>query len=128
MTPGLIDAIETVIRIMEHENTALLAMDLRAAAALTNEKREAVALLAALRPTASRDPRLRPALERMEQLSRINQSLLTRGLAAQGRVINLLAAAAQTARATRPGQAARYTGLGRHAQTAAPAIAISTRV
>ncbi len=128
MTPDLLDAIETVMRIMEHENAALMAMDLRAAAALSDEKRQAVASLAALRPTASRAPSLRPAVERMEHLMRRNQSLLARGLAAQGRVINLLASAAQAARATRPSQAGRYTGLGRHAQAAAPAIAISTRV
>ena len=128
MSQPLLDAIDRLTRIMDRENAALMGMDLRAAAAVSEDKRQAAASLAALKPATSRDPRLRPALERMAHLMQTNQSLLARGLAAQGRVINLLATAAQSARAARPGQAARYTVLGRHATATAPAIAISTRV
>lgn len=128
MIPDLLAAIDTVMRIIAHENAALLAMDLRAAAALSDEKRRAVGALAALKPAAARDPRLRPAIARLDDLVRENQSLLARGLAAQGRVINMLAAAARSARTARPGQAARYDGYGRPAPAAAPAIAISARV
>ena len=128
MSQPLLDAIDGLTRLIERENTALAAMDLRAAAALSEPKRQAVTTLATLKPATSHDPRLRQALERMAPLIHTNQSLLARGLAAQGRVINLLATAAQSVRAARPGQAARYTVLGRHAAATAPAIAISTRV
>ena len=124
MNPEFQTALHAVTEIMERENTALQAMDLRAAAALTADKSHAVATLAALRP----GPMARAALARLETLTQVNRALLERGLAAQSRVIGLIATAAQSARRAQPGHGSRYNGHGRPASTGGQGIAISTRI
>ncbi len=125
MTRSVLAAIDAVATVLDRENAALAAMDLRQAAACAEDKRRAVAALAALDPAAPLPP---AALGRLQSLTQRNRALLERGLAAQGRVIGLIAAAAQSARRDRPGHGARYTGLGRPATSASQGLAISTRI
>lgn len=124
MSTEFLAALDAVAGILERENTALQAMDLGAAAALAADKRRAVGTLAALRP----GPVPRAALSRLETLTHRNRALLERGLAAQGRVIGLIATAAQSARRALPGHGSRYNGHGRPAATGGQGIAISARI
>ncbi len=130
MSTAWLAAVAAAIAVLERENAALAAMDLRAAAALEPEKARVVQALTALRPAAPSERR-HPAALRLDVLAQENRAWLERGLAAQGRVIGLIASAAQAARRARGGEANRYTARGGHSapsgQGIAHGIALSAR-
>jgi hypothetical protein len=111
MTPMLIEAGLKLAGLLAEENRLLTAMDLVAAAALNPRKQQAVAGFVAARGQAKKAPpppaQERAALvklsERLVELSRHNQALLERGLAAQSQMIETLAGIA--ARPAAPGYA-----------------------
>jgi hypothetical protein len=121
-------AIAALGEVMARENAALREMKLGAAADLAEEKRRAVAALAALRPGQADTPGLRAAIAALEGLTQENRALLERGLAAQGRVIGLIATAVRSARRERSVGGGRYTGAGRHAGAGGQGMAISARI
>ena len=133
MNAAWIAAAEALVGVMEQENAALAAMDLGAAAALTDAKAAAAEALAvaiggggggaaalAVRCGAGRG---RAVAARLEVLTVENDALLKRALAAQGAVIRLLVDTARRAR----GGASRYTAQGTAAGTRASPMALSAR-
>ena len=128
MNREILAAIDTLTEIMVRENTALGSMDLRAAALFSEDKRRAIAVLAGLPRRPDPGPLLQEAVARLEQATNANRNLLERGLAAQGRVIGLIARAAQTARRDKGGDGTRYTAYGGRARPVASAMAISARI
>jgi hypothetical protein len=100
MTKNLITTGTALAETLEAENAALAAMDLPRAAALLADKHEAVTAFAAAAPVApaSRDAAERVA-RRLRALAIENKRLLERAIAAQGRVIGVIAQAAATAAA-----------------------------
>ncbi len=123
MTPGLINAIETLADAVAAENAALQALDLPAAAALLARKQTAAASFAAARPAAAPTPALRAAAIRLRALADENRRLLERAIAVQTRVLGVLAGAA---RASNP--APRYGRSGSYAARPATGWALSARV
>lgn len=120
MNNDMIAAGTQLAETLEAENAALSGLDLPRAAGLLADKQRAVAELAAAQATpASRDAAERMA-RRLQVLAVENRRLLERAMAAQGRVIELVARAA--ASATAP---AGY-GSGRTAGRPA-ALALSAR-
>jgi hypothetical protein len=114
--------------LLEHENRLLEALDLAAAAALLPAKQGATA--AFLRAQAHTKPSgIAPAMTglgaRLRTLAAENRRLLERGLAAQGRVIAVIARAVRAHPATAP----RYGASGTLAGPRTPApLAISARM
>lgn len=128
MNTAWIAAAEALAGVMEHENAALMAMDLAAATALTDAKATAADALATaiggvVGSTEASAVRCRAVAARLEVLTVENDALLKRAIAAQGEVIRLLV---DTARRVRGG-ASRYTAQGTAAGTRAPAMALSAR-
>ena len=128
MNAAWIAAAEALVGVMEQENAALAAMDLGAAAALTDAKATAADALAAViggagGGTEASAVRCRAVAARLEVLTVENDALLKRALAAQGAVIRLLVDTARRAR----GGASRYTAQGTAAGTRASPMALSAR-
>lgn len=133
MTATSIDDLPTasaaLAALLEHENRLLEALDLAAAAALLPAKQEAAgAFLRAQmhsRPDASATSALAALATRLRALAGENRRLLERGLAAQGRVIAVIARAVRAHPATAP----RYGASGALAGPRTPApLAILTRM
>jgi hypothetical protein len=79
---------------LEEENAALAALDLPRAAGMLGDKERAIAGLAAVQaPPPSRDAAERMS-RRLQALAAENKRLLERAIAAQGRVIEVIARAA----------------------------------
>ena len=99
--------------LLERENAALSAFDLRGAAALVADKQAAANRLTAL--AQSRQAVEPAAATRLRELTGQNRRLLQRAIAVQGQVIALIAGAL-------PRQAGlpRYAASGTPARTAAP--------
>lgn len=96
MTIDIIAAGARLADILAEENTALAALDLRAAVALLGDKRRAVeAFVAAQTAQAAVVPRdaAETVARRLQSLANENKALLTRALAAQGRVLGIIAQA-----------------------------------
>lgn len=117
--------------LLEHENRLLEALDLAAAAALLPAKQEAASafLRAQTHSRASGGPAGGAALAGLAARLRIlvaeNRRLLERGLAAQGRVIAVIARAVRA----HPATAARYGASGTLAAPRTPTpLAISARM
>ena len=106
----------TLSATLEAENAALAALDLPRAAALVADKQRAIADLA-----AAEAPAANPAAERMARRLRAlaleNKRLLERAIAAQGRVIGIVAQAA----------AATPDGYGGQRRQRPPPVALSAR-
>ncbi len=127
---GFLSAVETLADLLEAENGALAAMDFPRVGCLGGAKTSAVAALAAARSQVSpatpvRDPRLRAAVVRLEALTRANQALLQRAIAAHREVVGVIVGAA---RKSGRGPAGRYTAHGASATPARGPIAMSARV
>ena len=104
------DTLLALASILERENAALAAMDLTAAAALLPEKTAVLAALPDATPGAEAD-----TARRVAGLAKENKDLLERAIAAQERVIGIVARAAVSVQPV-------YGGSGR-----ARPVAISTR-
>lgn len=116
-------ALDRLAAVLERENSALSAMDMRRAAALLPEKTAAMADLTALaaRAPGTTNPVVSAAASRLDGLARENRHLLERAIAAQQRVIGIIVGAA-TSVAVEPG----YGAAGRRAGVRVP-MALSTR-
>ena len=101
MAKSLIAAARSLADVLRRENDALLAMDLRLAAAFLPEKVAAIEALAAAKaaPDRIRREEFAPIAQNLDQLAALNHDLLKRALAAQQRVIGIVARAAASAAA-----------------------------
>ena len=129
MTPAFADlaaAGAALADLLERENRLLAALDLAAAAALLPEKTRCAAAFTAAQAHAGAVPAGMQALAgRLRGLAAENRQLLERGIAAQGRVIAVIARAVRKQPATAP----RYGASGRFAGMRTPApLAISSRI
>jgi hypothetical protein len=133
--PGdeLRNAAAALIALLERENLLLAALDLAAAAALVPAKQDAagafVRAQARTRAAGGIAPALREAAialgARLRALATDNRRLLERALAAQGRVVAVIARAVRT----RPAEAPRYAASGRYAGPLTPTpLAICSRI
>jgi|ERR1700722_1511958 len=120
---SLLMVAQRLAAILDQENAALRAMDLRRAAALLPEKTAAIADLAACGAASpeTSDPAVVSAARTLDDLARENRCLLERAIAAQRRVIGIVVRAAAEA-AVRP----TYGAKGRPGRLTAP-MALSTR-
>jgi hypothetical protein len=110
MSNDMIAAGTLLAETLEAENAALLALDLSRAAGMLAIKQRAVAdLVAAQAAPASRDAAERMA-RRLQVLAVENRRLLERAMAAQGRVIEVVARAAASATAPTGYGSARAAG------------------
>lgn len=129
----LVTAAAALAELLEQENRLLEALDLAAAAALLPAKQNAAAAFVRAQmiaqesggiPPAARDPAVALGT-RLRSLAATNRRLLERGLAAQGRVIAVIARAARMHHAAAP----RYGASGAFAGPRTPvALAISARI
>ena len=125
-TCPIVAAAEALSDLLETENAALQAMDIRAATALVPAKHAATdALVAANRKGAGlHDAALRQAAERLRRLSATNKALLERALLAQDRILACIARALPRALA----QGGRYSAGGGSLTTVKhPPVALSAR-
>jgi hypothetical protein len=121
-------AAEAMARVLERENAALSALDLRTAAGLLSEKERALAeLAAAALPGGPPASGVADVARRLAALADSNRTLLERGLAAQERVVALIVDAARAVRRARPGEGGRYTAAGSRAGPGGAAVALSRR-
>ena len=119
-----IPVVTALADILERENTALAAMDLPAAAACLPEKTAALTRFAeaVAGDAGALPPDIGPAAMRLDALARENRMLLERAMAAQERVIGIVAGAIASA-STPPA----YGAHGRMSVAAGP-VALSARV
>ena len=126
MTPTtMLTAAHALADVLARENAALAAMDLPAAAALLPAKTAALAALTAAGSPEDFGPGaadLVAAARRLNDLARDNHRLLERAIAAQQRVIGIVAGAAASAVPAGPS----YRASGRLTPDARP-LALSTR-
>jgi hypothetical protein len=123
MPQALIAAARRLADVLERENAALAAMDLRLAGTLVGEKTIAMTALAAFGDGAivPRHPDLVSVAKSLDVLAGDNRRLLNRAMSAQQRVIGIVARAAA---ASVPHVS--YGARGRMAHIARP-MALSTR-
>lgn len=123
MPRPLIVAAQRLADVLDRENDALRAMDLRRAVTLLPEKTAAIADLTASGESAfgPANPALVLTAQRLDGLASENRRLLQRAIAAQQRVIGIVVRAAAAA-AVEPS----YGGRGRQAHLTGP-MALSTR-
>jgi hypothetical protein len=124
MPKVLITAIRRLADILDLENAALNAMDLRRAAGLLSEKTAALAdlNLACERPSVPAHPALTSTAARLQGLMLENRRLLERAIVAQQRVIGIVVRAAAATDRAEPSYGAR----GRMTRATGP-MALSTR-
>jgi hypothetical protein len=129
---GLAAAAGALAELLERENGLLAALDLGGAAQLLAAKQQATSAFlkaqvaaTAVAPTPAACAALRTLAPRLKALAGDNRRLLERGLAAQGRVIAVIARAARTQPAAHPRYAA--SGVLTGPRTPSP-LAISARV
>jgi hypothetical protein len=123
--PGvLITAVRRLADILDLENAALKAMDLRRAAGLLGEKTSALAdfNLACVLPSVPTHPALTSTAGRLQGLMLENRRLLERAIVAQQRVIGIVVRAAAATGRAEPSYGAR----GRMTRATGP-MALSTR-
>lgn len=98
MTIPMLSAAARLIGVLAAENTALLALDVPAAAALLEEKLAAargLAQVSAGRPAARQTPELAGLALRLRDLAEENRRLLEHAILVQGRVLDMVARAAR---------------------------------
>jgi hypothetical protein len=124
MPRPLITAVRHLADILDLENHALKAMDLRRAAGLLPEKTAALAdiSVACELPSVSAHPALASTAGRLQGLALENRRLLERAIVAQQRVIGIVVCAAAATGRVEPSYGAR----GRMARAIGP-MALSTR-
>ena len=122
-------AAAALVALLEQENRLLEALDLAAAAAMLPAKQSAATVFVRAQANTAAAGGIPPAAsslgERLRAVAAENRRLLERGLAAQGRVIAVIARAARV----HPPTAPRYGASGALAgQRRATPLAISARV
>ena len=127
--PDLAKAAAALAAVLEQENRLLDALDLAAAAALLPAKQSATAAFVRAQAAGGVPPASREAMTilggRLRTLAAENRRLLERGLAAQSRVIAVIARAARR----HPATAGRYGASGALAGPRTPLpLAISARI
>jgi hypothetical protein len=124
MPKALIAAMRRLVDVLDLENAALKAMDLRRAAGLLAEKTAALAdlNLACELPSGPAHPALTSTAGRLQGLMLENRRLLQRAIVAQQRVIGIVVRAAVGADRSEPSYGAR----GRMTRATGP-MALSTR-
>lgn len=110
MSDTLFAATTRLADLLAQENAALAALDLPRAVALLREKQDAARSFAAAQQAAPAEGTASPVAARLRDLAEQNRRLLERGIAIQGEVIGLIAAALPKA-----------AGPPRYAATGAPA-------
>jgi len=110
MSDTLFAATTRLADLLAQENAALAALDLPRAAALLGEKQDAARSFAAAQQAAAAGATASPVAARLRDLAEQNRRLLERGIAIQGEVIGLIAAALP-----------KTAGPPRYAATGAPA-------
>lgn len=124
---GLAECVADICAVLQAENLALEQLDIAAATSLVAQKCSAAdALMAALARSTGAPPAVTKAnLERLRSLSATNKRLLERAMAAQQRLLSIIAGAVPRAMK----DAGPYGRTGqRVATTRMPAIAVSRRV
>jgi hypothetical protein len=123
MPKRLLMVAQRVADVLDQENDALRAMDLRRAVTLLPEKTVAIAALIAAdgAPSEPPDPDLVSTLARLERLAEENRQLLEQAIDVQKRVIGIVARAAASVAV-----APNYGMQGQRAHLAGP-MALSTR-
>jgi hypothetical protein len=123
MPKPLIMLAQRLADVLDRENAALRAMDLRRAVTLLPEKTTAIAELTAAGDAAAgpSDPDLVSMAARLDGLAQENRKLLERAIGAQQRVIGIIARAAASVAV-----APNYGVRGRRAHLTGP-MALSTR-
>ncbi len=123
MPKPLIMVAQRVADVLDQENDALRAMDLRRAVTLLPEKAAAIAELTAAEDAASGPPHpdLASIAARLDGLAQENRQLLERAIGAQQRVIGIIVRAAASVAV-----APNYGMQGRRVQLTGP-MALSTR-
>lgn len=116
MTMELITRGETLAATLERENAALAALDLPRAVAVLADKQQAVAALADIQAVPMPHPAAERMARRLQALAAENKRLLERAIAAQGRVIGVIA------RAAAPSTAPAGYGIARGHRPAAVAL------
>ncbi len=91
MNTELVDAAEHLAETLTQENSALAALDLRRAGAMLSVKERAVAEFTVALAGTTLDEADRPLASRLRSLTDENKVLLERAMAAQGRVMAVLA-------------------------------------
>ncbi len=119
MSDDLITAGSRLAATLEVENAALAALDLPRAAGMLAEKERAVAEVAAAEVAAVPHAAAERVARRLRALALENKRLLERAIAAQGRVIGVVAQAAS---------AAAPVGYGQPRKHRAAPFALSARV
>ncbi len=99
MTTDLIAAGTALAETLETENDALTALDLPRAGAMLARKQRALADMAATQNTAVPNDAAERMVRRLQGLAVENKRLLERALAAQGRVLSVVAQAATSSSA-----------------------------
>jgi hypothetical protein len=132
MSAEWLQAAQAVADVLTRENQALAAMDLRRATALLGEKQRACATLETVQArhalsASLHDPQVLALARRLDSLARDNCAWLERGLAAQGRVIALVVAAAKQVRHDKAPAQGRYTARGGRPPAPIGAVALSAR-
>ena len=126
MTDPLVHAATQLADLLEQENRALAACDLRGAAAMLDAKQKATAAFGtAIGQPATAGPALRPIAARLAATAAENRRLLERSIAIQGRVLAIVARAAPL-----PSPAARYGAPGARptaSSGSAPPVALLLR-
>jgi hypothetical protein len=107
MSTDLKTAAEVLAETLAEENAALTALDLPKAAAMLAGKQRAVANFVAAQPDAMWHAET--ILRRLGTLANENKTLLERAIAAQGRVIELIARAAAPTPGYGPSPATSHT-------------------
>lgn len=119
MTMELMEAGRALAETLEAENAALTALELPRAGAMLARKERALADLAAARANATSQDAAARMARRLQGLALENKRLLERAIAAQGRVIEVVARAAVPA--------AVSTGYGATSGRCPPAFALSAK-
>jgi len=126
MSAELLAAAERLVDALERENAALTTLDLPSAAAMFEDKQRAAAGFIAVRTVPigfGQRAAVERSLGRLQLLAEQNRTLLERAIAAQRRVIGIIAPAVPQATAT-----PCYAACGSLADAARPAaLALLTR-
>jgi flagellar biosynthesis/type III secretory pathway chaperone len=111
MTPELAETLTRFSALMERENAALRAMDLRTAGNCLGEKRTLMAALTELDARAAPpSPSLKPLIDRLKLLTHENKALLERALTAQNKLLAIVTTAISAARKASYDASGRLSG------------------
>ena len=120
MTHDLAEAVERLAGVLERENAALAALDLRCAAGMLEEKQQAAAAFVAAQPGGGNPPA--ELARRLRDLAQENGRKLEHAMTVQRRIVGMITRAV---RANAP--APRYGATGAMAPARSPPFTLSAR-